>query len=180
MKTQSMVLIGVICALICVLSPFAIPMPFSPVPFSVATFLWYLAAFLLPPGQAVCCCMLYLTIGMIGLPVFSGFSGGFGKITGPTGGYLIGYLFLTGISAVLLKNLSNKLWKRILALTLGTLVCYLTGTVWLCLQIQTCLAAGLMMGVVPYLFIDAVKIFAAASVGPIISRTVKRGMINSK
>lgn len=174
MKTKELTLTGVLCAVLCAVSPFAVPLPFSPVPVTLATFLLYLTAFLLPTKQAFFCCLVYLLMGMAGLPVFAGFAGGFGKLAGPTGGYLVGYLFLVSVSAGLLKRLAAGFWSRCLALAAGTAVCYLFGTAWLCLQMRVSPLEGFLVAVLPYLPLDCGKIAAAALLGPKITGALKR------
>ena len=81
--------IGLMTAIICIVGPFSIPLPFSPVPLSFTTLAIYLAVFVLGMKHGTCSCFLYLLLGTIGLPVFSGFSGGLSRLAGPTGGYLV-------------------------------------------------------------------------------------------
>ena len=66
----------------------------SPVPLSMTNFVIFIAVYILGMKQAVSCVLLYLLLGAAGMPVFSSFSGGLGKLAGPTGGYLIGFIFL--------------------------------------------------------------------------------------
>ena len=91
-KTKELVEIALFSAVLCVIAPFTIPVPVSPVPLSISTFVIYLAAVLLGAKQSALCVLVYLLLGMVGLPVFSGFSGGIGVLLGPTGGYLMGYI----------------------------------------------------------------------------------------
>ena len=92
--------------------------------------------------------VIYLLLGLVGLPVFSGFSGGFTKLAGPTGGYLIGFLFMIPLTGILFEKTGKSFWKQFGAMVLGTLVCYLFGTVWLCLQLNLDFIGGL--GAVSY------------------------------
>ncbi len=85
-------------ALICILSPFTIMLPISPVPISLTIFAIYIAVYAVGMKWGLAATALYILIGLVGLPVFSGFSGGAGKLLGPTGGYIIGYLFVALIS----------------------------------------------------------------------------------
>ena len=87
-KTLDMTTIAVMAALICVAGPLTIPA--GPIPLSLATFAVYLAGSVLGRKKGTIAVGLYLLIGIIGVPVFSGFSGGFQKLAGVTGGYLVG------------------------------------------------------------------------------------------
>ena len=92
---RQMAMIGVMTAVTCIAAPFSIPIPVSPVPLSLTTFILYLSVYILGTRNAFISYVIYLLLGLVGLPVFSGFSGGFAKLAGPTGGYLIGFLFGT-------------------------------------------------------------------------------------
>ena len=95
-----MALTGMMAALLCVAGPLSLPV--GPVPLSLATFAVYLAGAVLGWKRGTAAVALYLLIGLCGLPVFSGFSGGFQKLAGVTGGYLVGYLFcalITGLGS---------------------------------------------------------------------------------
>ena len=98
MKTKDMTLIAVMAALICVAGPLSIAI--GPIPLSLASFAVYLAGAVLGAKRGPLAVAIYLLIGLVGVPVFSGFSGGFQKLIGVTGGYLVGYLpcaLLTGL-----------------------------------------------------------------------------------
>ena len=100
MKVKDMTITAVMAALICIAGPLVVPV--GPVPLSLATFAVYLAGAVLGKKRGTIAAGLYLVIGIIGVPVFSGFSGGFQKLAGVTGGYLVGYLpcaFLAGLGA---------------------------------------------------------------------------------
>ena len=77
-------------AAMALLAPWTVPL--GPVPLSVCTLMVYLSAWLLTPGRAVAAVTIYVLLGAVGLPVFSGFLGGVGRLAGPTGGYILGYL----------------------------------------------------------------------------------------
>ena len=176
-KTKQMVQVALFSGILCVLAPFTLPVPVSPVPLSLATFVVYLAAVLLGAKQGVVCVLVYLLLGAVGLPVFSSFSGGIGVLLGPTGGYLIGYVvcavlvgWLTEAKCFEKVFFGRKFVKNILAMCLGTLACYYIGTVWFMVVMSGSytIAQALLVCVVPYLLFDLVKILAAAAVaGPV-------------
>ena len=91
-----MAIIGVMTAIICILGPLSIPIGLVPVSLTNLAILF--ALYVLGMKKGTLSCILYLLIGLIGLPVFSGFSSGPGKLLGPTGGYLIGFIFMALIS----------------------------------------------------------------------------------
>lgn len=165
-KTKQMVLIALMTAVTCVLGPLSIPLPFSPVPISLTNFAIFLAIFILGMKNGTISFIIYLLLGAVGVPVFSSFRGGLQVLAGPTGGYLIGFIFLALIMGFALDHFDRKLVPTIIGMIIGMAVCYAFGTVWLAKLLSLSFKEGLMMGVIPYLAGDAAKIIIAAIVGP--------------
>ena len=165
-RTNQMVLIALMTAVTCVLGPLSIPLPFSPVPISLTNFAIFLAIFVLGMKNGTISFIIYLLLGAVGVPVFSSFRGGFQVLAGPTGGYLIGFIFLALIMGFALDHFDRKLVPTIIGMIIGMAVCYAFGTVWLAKLLSLSFKEGLMMGVIPYLAGDAAKIIIAAIVGP--------------
>lgn len=165
-RTKQMVLIALMTAVTCVLGPLSIPLPFSPVPISLTNFAIFLAIFALGMKSGTISFIIYLLLGAVGVPVFSSFRGGFQVLAGPTGGYLIGFIFLALIMGFALDHFDRKLVPTIIGMIIGMVVCYAFGTVWLAKLLSLSFKEGLMMGVIPYLPGDAAKIIIAAIVGP--------------
>ena len=165
-RTKQMVLIALMTAVTCVLGPLSIPLPFSPVPISLTNFAIFLAIFVLGMKSGTISFIIYLLLGAVGVPVFSSFRGGLQVLAGPTGGYLIGFIFLALIMGFALEQFDRKLVPTIIGMIIGMAVCYAFGTVWLAKLLSLSFKEGLMMGVIPYLPGDAAKIIIAAIVGP--------------
>lgn len=165
-RTKQMVLIALMTAVTCVLGPLSIPLPFSPVPISLTNFAIFLAIFVLGMKSGTISFIIYLLLGAIGVPVFSSFRGGLQVLAGPTGGYLIGFIFLALIMGFALDHFDRKLVPTIIGMIIGMAVCYAFGTIWLAKLLSLSFKEGLMMGVIPYLAGDAAKIIIAAIVGP--------------
>ena len=171
MKAKDMTLTAVTAALICVAGPLSIAA--GPVPLSLATFAVYLAGAVLGKKRGTLATALYLLIGIIGVPVFSGFSGGFQKLAGVTGGYLIGYLpcaFITGAGAERAEK-EDRAWILPVMMAAGTAVLYAIGTAWFILQTGNAVGAALSLCVVPFLPGDAAKIAAATILAAPVRRT---------
>lgn len=179
LTVQTMSLIGLMTALTCVLGPLAIPLPFSPVPISFTNLAVYLAVYVLGMKAGAVSYLVYLLLGMAGLPVFSGFTGGFGKLAGPTGGYLIGFIFMAVISGFFIDHFPGKKLFHAAGMVLGTGVCYLFGTSWLSHQLGVSFTAGLASGVIPYLPGDAAKILFALVIGSRLRREIVRLSLRS-
>ena len=165
-RTKQMVLIALMTAVTCVLGPLSIPLPFSPVPISLTNFAIFLAIYVLGMKNGTISFIIYLLLGAVGVPVFSSFRGGLQVLAGPTGGYLIGFIFLALIMGFALDHFDRKLVPTIIGMIIGMAVCYAFGTVWLAKLLSLSFKEGLMMGVIPYLAGDAAKIIIAAIVGP--------------
>ena len=165
-KTKQMMLIALMTAVTCVLGPLSIPLPFSPVPISLTNFAIFLAIFVLGMKNGTISFIIYLLLGAVGVPVFSSFRGGLQVLAGPTGGYLIGFIFLALIMGFALDHFDRKLVPTIIGMIIGMVVCYAFGTVWLAKLLSLSFKEGLMMGVIPYLAGDVAKIIIAAIVGP--------------
>lgn len=171
-STSTITMVGLMAAVLSVLAPFSIPV--GPIPISLATFGLYLSVMILGGKKATIVCLMYLLIGFVGLPVFSGFTGGPTKLLGPTGGYLLGYLLLTLIAGWFVDKFPGKRGMCLLGLVLGTMACYVVGTVWLALQMEMSFGGAIAVGVLPFLFGDTVKIAVAVWMGPSIRGRVQR------
>lgn len=194
-NTTTITKIALFSALQCIISPFAIVFPFSPVPLSLATLMLYLSPYILGKKNSVISCGIYLLIGLVGVPVFSGFTGGIGKVLGPTGGYMLGYLFLTFISGWFIEKWSAGSTKKgiserrrldngayylmqSLGMILGTMVCYVFGSLWLAYQSQMSFTAALTVGVLPFIPGDIIKILLGVLFGSNMrKRLTKAGML---
>lgn len=165
--------IALVTAITCILAPLSIPIVISPVPVTLTNLVLYLSLYILKTRKALISYLIYLMLGLVGLPVFSGFSGGLGKLAGPTGGYLVGFIFMILVAGPLVERARGKIWLQIAGLILGTAVCYAFGTVWLAVQMKISIPAGLAMGVLPYLPGDGAKIILAALTGQEIAKRIK-------
>ena len=173
MNTHSLTTIGLFTAVLCILGPICFALPFSPVPVSLGTLGIMLAYMILSPGKCLLCTLLYLLLGFVGLPVFAGFTGGVGKLLGPTGGYLLGYLLLAGIGSYLADKWKYCFVMQFCGLLLGMLSCYASGTIWLMIQTDLHIGVAVMTGVLPYILFDIGKIICALLLG---NNMKKRGI----
>lgn len=151
-----------LCALFAALTAVCaqITIPIGPVPVSLSLLPVLLCAALLPKSLAALSMLVYLLLGLCGLPVFSNLTGGPGKLFGVTGGYIIGYLPCAFLTAWLIGR-GKAWWHHALAMAAGVLVCYAFGTVWFMATKGTDLMTSLNLCVLPFLPADAVKIALA-------------------
>ena len=167
-STRRLVLIALITAITCILAPLAIPIPVSPVPISLTNLVIMISIYVLGWKDATISYIVYLLLGLVGLPVFSGFTGGLGKIAGPTGGYLVGFIFLTVIAGLCVDKFPKNRVIAVVGMIIGMAITYIFGTEWLAIQLKMTFVAALSVGVIPYLVGDAVKIIIAIIVGPVL------------
>ena len=171
-KTQRLTLTALMTALICIAAPISIPIPFSPVPASMTTFVIFLAVYILGTRQGTVSCIVYIIIGAIGLPVFSNFTGGVSKLFGPTGGYLFGYIFMALISGWFMKKGSYNKIFCLTGMSLGMAVCYLIGTLWLKYQMNADIKTAFISGVAPFIIGDMFKMILVVMIAPKIKKRV--------
>ena len=156
-------LIALMAAVICVCS--WITVPIGAVPFTLQTFGVFLALRFLGGKKGTAAIIIYLLLGAAGLPVFSNFGAGVGKILGPTGGYMLGFIF-SGITVILLEKFDtqNK-YLRIITDSIALFGCYTLGTAWFYLfigkQSGMSIYAVLSACVIPFILPDIAKIAAA-------------------
>lgn len=164
-NTKQLALIGLMSAAICLLGPFSLVIPISPVPISLGSMAVYFVVSVLGMKRGTISVIIYILLGLAGIPVFTGFTGGAGKLFGPTGGYLIGYIFMAAICGYFIDKYAGNLILQIAGMFLGTVVCYLFGTAWLAFQASLTFPAALAAGVLPFLPGDLVKLVLAMSIG---------------
>lgn len=179
LNTATLTLIALMTALLCLLGPWALTLPFSPIPFSLCTLGIYFASILLDWKAGAITVLLYLLLGLVGLPVFTGFMGGPAKVFGPTGGYLIGYFFLALICGLFKHHSAGKPVILLLGMCLGTCICYLFGSIWMAFQLSLSFSEAVFIGVLPYIPLDVVKIFLAVSTGTLLRKyLIRAGLLH--
>lgn len=166
---------ALLSAVICVVAPMAIPI--GPVPITLATLAMYLAVYLLGEKWGTMSCLVYVLIGAAGVPVFAGFTGGAAKLFGPTGGYIVGYLWMVMISGLFIERFHSRIF-HFAGMVLGTAACYALGTLWYCVSMDSGAVAALGLCVLPFVPGDLVKIGVAMLVGPMLrDRLTRAGLL---
>lgn len=165
-------------AVTCVLAPLALPV--GPVPITLVNLVICLSVYLLGGRLAFFSCLVYVLLGLAGMPVFAGFTGGAGKLLGPTGGYILGYLVLAAVSGVFVDRFHSRILHG-LGMIVGTVLCYVLGTVWYSISAKTTPAAALTLCVLPFIPGDVVKIGVVLTFGPALrGRLEKAGLLSGK
>jgi len=170
----TLTLTALMTAVLCVLGPWALILPFSPIPFSLCTLGIYFAVILLGMNAGTISVLLYLLLGLVGLPVFTGFAGGPAKVFGPTGGYLVGYILMALICGFIAERFVGKYVICFPGMFLGTVVCYLFGSIWMAYQLELSFREALIIGVLPYIPGDLIKILIATTMGATLRKYLLR------
>lgn len=152
-----MVFMAIFAALICVAGPVAVPLP-GMVPISLGTFAIYLTGALLGGKRGTVSVVVYILLGAVGLPVFTNFMGGFAKLLGPTGGYIVGYIPLVLITGLFAEMQLKKHWLMPVGMVLGTVVMYALAMVWYMILNGSNFVTAFLSCVLPFLPGDSVKI----------------------
>ncbi len=162
LRTAALVLGGT--AFLAIASQVAVPLPFTPVPVSLATGAVVLLGAGLGPRLGTASALLYLIAGMAGAPIFAEQSFGWAFASF---GYVIGYVPAAYIAGILARRAADRsVWKTAALAGASTIAAYVVGVPWLMAFLGVDFAAGLALGVLPFLIGDAVKMVAAALVLP--------------
>ena len=149
-----------------------IPLPFTPVPLTGQTFAVLLVGAALGSKRGVASLVLYTLMGALGLPFFAGGASGLAYLSGPTLGYLVGFVAAAYVIGRLAeRGLEQSVRTSLLPFLVGTLVIYIFGAGWLAILFGV--GQALALGIVPFLIGDVIKLILAALVLPVAWRLVK-------
>lgn len=176
MKTRNMILTALFAAIICVMALLSsvIPILFGPIPLSLVIFAIYVTAASLNWKYGTLAVIVYILIGLVGIPVFSNFGAGVPKLIGPTGGFILGYIPCALVIGLIIDRLESKKWAYPAAMVLGTIVLYAFGAAWFAVSQNVTLTKALAVCVVPFLIFDAAKIVVASFVSPALRKALKK------
>jgi biotin transport system substrate-specific component len=161
--TKDIVYIGIFAAIMAICSWISIPLA---VPVTLQTFGVFLAVGILGGKRGTIAVTVFVLLGAVGVPVFSGFNGGLGYLMGATGGYIIGFIASALLMWLLEKVIGIKMWAMGVSMVLGLLVCYAFGTIWF-MQVYSAnkgaidLMTALTWCVFPFIIPDVIKIACA-------------------
>lgn len=163
---SDMVFVALGAVLIAVCSWISIPFT---VPFTMQTFAVFLVSGLYGMGRGTMSLVIYLLLGCVGMPVFTGFRGGLHVLAGPTGGYLVGFLCLPPLMGAMQKMFGKKNWVFVVSGCVGLLLCYAFGTAWFMILYMyqgenIGIMAVLGMCVFPFVIPDILKLGLAMAV----------------
>ena len=170
MRARDIAFMGMLLGIMIISSWISIPMT---VPFTLQTFAIFLTILILGTWRGFFVVVAYIVLGLIGLPVFSGFKSGFAAIAGPTGGYILGFLLTAIVTGKLLEFLPDKKIYRYLSMFIGLVVCYAFGTFWF-VNMYTKSAMNFLRAlplcVIPFIIPDVLKILLADYIAKLLKK----------
>ena len=168
---KPLVFSALFAALTAAVSPFKIPLGFTPVSITLQTLVVLMSGAMLGPYYGALAMILYVVVGVLGLPVFAGGGSGIGAILGPTGGYLISYFIAAfAIGKVVQMRKEPKYIDYAIAMVSGTLIIYLLGAGWAMVVLPELTLAAVLIGwVLPFIIGDTIKLLAAAYIAKTVS-----------
>lgn len=174
-SAADMAVIALSTAMITVCAWISIP---TVVPFTLQTFAIFTVAGLFGMKRAGLTMGVYLLLAAIGIPVLAGMKGGFDKIVGTTGGYIVGFVFIALIVGFVSDKFGRKVIPLVLSMLLGLAVCYAFGTAWFMLVYARTtgeVGLGTVLGwcVLPFILPDCVKILCAVVVSNRVGKYIK-------
>ena len=166
-KLKTMILVALFAAITAICAQ--IILPIGPVPFTLQTMAIALTAVILGRygGLAI---LLYLIIGAIGVPVFSGFKAGFPVLIGPTGGFLIGFTLAAFLMGLVIERINPTFLKALIINILGLALVYAIGVTQLKFLLDLTWMNALSLGMLPFIIPDLLKIAIASYLGILIRR----------
>lgn len=168
-KTRIMTRVALMAAVLCIISQFSIPI--GEVPITLQTLFIVLTGVLLGPKLGALTALIYLLLGAVGLPVFAGAAGGFSKIVGPTGGFLIGFVpmaFLCGL------RYEHGFVQQSLCALAGDLLLDVLGTAQLMAVTGMSLMPALAAAVAPFVLKDVICVFGGVALGRFIRARINQ------
>jgi biotin transport system substrate-specific component len=158
-------------AIIAVLAQVTIPLPLIPI--TGQTLAVGLVVTILGTRLGTLSVLVYILLGTAGIPVFSGMSGGYGIVIGPTGGYIVGFLAAAVLMGLYLNKFGITFVQAIIANIIGMVVTLAFGTVWLKIVGDLTWTSAFMGGAVPFIVVGVLKAVLAAWLGVIVRRRLE-------
>ncbi len=175
LSIKDMAITAVITALMCIAGPLSIPI--GPVPISLTNLVVYIAVIILGWKLGTLSYVIYLLLGLVGLPIFSGFQGGLSKLAGPTGGYLVGFILMAIVCGLFYEKNSNRYVITGIGFFLGTIIAYAFGTVWYVFMTKSAVLSALTVCVFPFIPFDVLKIVIAIALGVAVRTALRKARL---
>lgn len=173
MKIRNLTRMSIFIALICVASYISFPIPFTPVNITAQTIIINLAALILTPKESFIVILLYILLGSFGLPVFSGGAGGFDKVVGPTGGFILGFLIMAPVISYLKGKTNNLIRYILVTILVGMPILYFFGVIVLSRIQNISIISALSLAVIPFILGDIFKCILSSCLAVRLNKILK-------
>lgn len=173
LDTSSMTKIALLVAVLSASSYLVIPLPFTPIVLSMHTVMVNLIGLMLKPRYAAYTILVYLTLGLIGIPVFSGGTAGPGKLFGPTGGFYFGFFFAVIFISMLKGKKNNFVRYAVVTIGLGISIQHLFAILFMCFHNGFNIQAAALTVSLPFIPGDIIKCVLASMLGVVIKRILR-------
>lgn len=171
-KTVKLCIIGLSASIICVVAPIPILLP-TGIPTTLQTFIISLAAIIIGAKPAFAATLIYVLLGVFGLPVFSNFTGGWQSIVGPTGGFILSFPLMAYIIGRGSDMYSKKKPALIISIGLGTLLNFICGLTHFCLITRSSAAVGFATCILPFIPLAIIKALLAYLIGKKVKQRIR-------
>ena len=180
LKPWDMLIVALFSALTAIGSLIRVPLPFSPVPITLQTLFTYMAGAILGGCLGSLSQLMYILIGISGLPIFAGGNAGLSVLIGPTGGYLVGVVVGTFVIGKMTEAKKNPglLWL-LTCMVVGTIIIYTLGVIQLMNLMKIDLYKAVIIGAAPFIAGDLLKMLVAVYATHQIRRTLPFARWNS-
>ena len=155
-SVKTITMTGICTAILCILSVIAVFI--GQIPYTLALLGVFFIGGVLSPVYAGMACFCYLLLGVVGLPVFSGFTGGVGVLLGPTGGFLLAYPFMAMLLSWIRTRFKNRTAGLLIGMLLALLLGYTFGAGWFMLITKSTFVTALTACILPFFWFDGIKI----------------------
>ncbi len=170
--SKKITFISLLSAILCVISPLSIPI--GSIPISFTTLIIFLISAIVNYKIATLSTIIYILIGLVGLPVFANFQGGVSVIFGGSGGFILGYILCAFITSFTVDKFKGSRLAYVLAMLTSTLILYIIGTAWFMVITKTNIVSALLICVLPFILFDILKIIIAT----ILYNPLKKALFN--
>lgn len=165
-------MVGLITSLICIIAPLSIPLPLG-IPLTLQTFIITLAAIILGAKRASTSTLIYILLGVFGLPIFSNFTGGWQSIVGPTGGFILSFPIMAYIIGLASDTYTKNKWSLFFGITIGTMINFICGICMFCIVTKSSLSVGFTTCVLPFIPLAIIKAILAYVIGVKIKQRIR-------
>jgi biotin transport system substrate-specific component len=171
LRDLSLIMLGTL--FVAALAQVKIALPFTPIPLTGQTFAVLLVGATLGSKRGAGSMLLYIVFGALGLPVFAGGASGITYLSGATLGYLVGFVIAAYIIGLLAeRGLERRVRTSIIPFFVGTIIIYVCGVAWLAVMLGS-ISKAIVVGLLPFLIGDAIKLISASLVLPAAWKLVK-------